>query len=355
MNRFVALFASTAGFVGIFAACGGDDVSTVQPQSRGERGETCLARNDCKAGLACINTVCSKNDFDVSPTAKSCDRIDCQETADCCGDRPSEAPVKCANRASICSSPSIPNCVSTSCTSAAQCNGGTCGRGICSTSSTSCDDDSDCVEGTCTSRSCNCQNPAFDPSDPICSDPDCVDVCTLKCEEERCVLDVSCEEDRDCFGNANGRICSSGKCVECTQDDQCTGDGESCVDNRCKEPCTQNEQCPLFHACESGECVEKGCTSDRECILAAGRGEGSSREDARLSKCLPSSKDANIKECKIPCENDGACGSELEVCEAGFCKFVGCDSDEECRTYLGLANEGSDPSRPYVSKAVCRE
>lgn len=377
MNRYLALLASTLGFVAFFAACGGgDDIQTVQPQTRGERGETCLARNDCEAGLACINSVCSKNDFDVSSTAKHCDRIDCSTNEDCCGDKPSEAPAKCANRASICQTPTLPGCTPSTCTSDAQCGAGECGRGFCSNSSASCDDETDCAgvcsggfcsgtgnscttagecdSGTCQSRSCQCQNPAYEPTDPICSDPECTDVCVLKCDEEQCVPDVSCEVDSDCLGNANGRICDAGRCVECNDDEQCLGDNDSCVNNVCTEPCTQNEQCPLFHSCTDGECVESGCTSDRECILAAGRGSGS-REDARLSKCLPSADNKDIKECKIPCENDGACGSELEVCEAGFCKFVGCDSDEECRTYLGIENQNRNGAQPFVSRAVCRE
>lgn len=382
MNRFVALLASSLVFTLSFVACGGDDetVQTIQPQTRGQRGETCLARNDCEAGLACINSVCSKNDFDISSTAKHCDRIDCQADDDCCAGKPREAPAKCANKASICNSPSLPDCVQTSCTSDSACGAGECGMGQCSNTFTSCDANSDCTDtcnttsgfctnnsgrscttsadctGTCQSRVCNCENPAYDPSDPICTDPDCDgEVCMLKCEDEACVLDVSCEADQDCLGNPAGRYCDAGKCVQCKDDEQCTGDGQSCVQGVCKEPCTQNEECPLFHACQEGSCVETGCTSDRECVLAAGRGQGASREDARLSKCLPSSENPDVKECKIPCENDGACGSELEVCESGYCKFVGCDNDEECRTYLGLENQGQSPSQPYVSKAVCRE
>lgn len=381
MNRFAGLLLTTAAFVGGFAACGGDDeAQTVQPQTRGERGESCEARNDCVSGLACINHTCSKNDFDVKSTAKHCDKVDCATNEDCCGGRPTEAPAKCQNRASICSSSQLPGCTSSlSCESDNECGGGECGTGQCSNTFSSCDANSDCSDtcntstgfcnqqsgrscttsaqctGTCESRRCDCTNPQYDPSDPICSDPDCTeDVCRLKCEDEACVVDVSCEEDMDCLGSGTGRHCESGACVECTDDEECTGEGESCVENRCKAACTQNEECPLFHSCTGGTCVETGCTSDRECILAVGR-NGESGEDARLAKCLPSAADANVKECKIPCENDGACGSELEVCEGGFCKFVGCDSDEECRSYLGLANETSNPAQPWISKAVCRD
>ena len=382
MNRLAALLMTTAAFVGAFAACGGDDTETqtVQPQTRGERGESCEARNDCEAGLACINHTCSKNDFDVKSTAKHCDRVDCSTSADCCGERPTEAPAKCANRAVICGSPSLPGCSATSCESNAECGGGECGTGQCSNTFSNCDADGDCSDtcntttgycsqqtnkacttsasckGTCNSRRCDCENPAYDPSDPICRDSDCSeDVCKLKCENEACVADVSCERDVDCLSSGAGRYCESGACVACRSDEECGVEGQSCVDNRCKAACTQNEECPLFHACDSGSCVETGCTSDRECILAVGR-KAESGEDARLAKCLPSAADANVKECKIPCENDGACGSELEVCEAGFCKFVGCDTDEECRSFLGLADQTtSNPSQPWISKAVCRD
>ncbi len=42
------------------------------------------------------------------------------------------------------------------------------------------------------------------------------------------------------------------------------------------------------------------------------------------------------------------------MCEDGYCKFIGCKTDEECRSYLGIANETTSDIKPYVSKAVCR-
>jgi hypothetical protein len=215
----------------------------------------------------------------------------------------------------------------------------------------------DCVYNgqTCINRSCNCANPNYNPADPICTDTDCTDICTLRCQEERCVEDSSCEEDIDCiqFGQP---FCLDAVCVECMADEDCNETlGETCIENRCDTPCLQDAECPLFQRCDidTGECIEFGCTTDRECVLAASRGNIPSGEDARLARCLPSDEDAAIYACKIPCENDGSC-AQFEICEQGFCRFIGCDNDEECRAYLGLQN--IDPEiLGFTPRAVCRQ
>ena len=63
------------------------DAQKVQPETRGKRGETCLARNDCDTGLACLNGICAKNEFNIDVTAKQCTRVECETTDDCCGDK----------------------------------------------------------------------------------------------------------------------------------------------------------------------------------------------------------------------------------------------------------------------------
>src|ERR1041384_8713958 len=74
------------------------DAQKIQPDTRGKRGETCLARNDCDTGLACIGGVCAKNEFNISVAPKQCTRVECSEDADCCGDRATSAPSKCRGR-----------------------------------------------------------------------------------------------------------------------------------------------------------------------------------------------------------------------------------------------------------------
>ena len=375
-----ALICALSVVVGLaFVGCG-NDAQKVQPETRGKRGERCQARNDCESGLACLNSVCAKNDFGLTVLPKQCDRIECAADTDCCGDKPQAAPKKCNARDETCNSPLIAGCVQTLCTTSATCNGGTCPMGTCSNGGT-CSTKADCADtcavdgfctknsflscvtdahcsGSCSTRACNCQNPAYNPADPICSDPDCKDICLLRCESELCVKDNSCKLDTDCFG-VGLKLCDVDHCVQCIDDTDCSADkSETCVKGACKKPCTNNEECPVFDACQKGECVYVGCQSDRECILAASHGTGAatpgSTEDARLLKCLPSEADPKISTCKVPCENDGSCGSQFDVCDKGYCKFVGCETNEECRAYLGIANQTTTDAKPFVATAVCR-
>jgi hypothetical protein len=388
-----------------FTGCS-KDAQKIQPDTRGKRGENCQARNDCETGLACLNGICAKNEFNIDVIAKQCDRIECSADVDCCGDRLTEVPEKCVGREHICNEPIAAGCVAGgSCTDNTDCNGGTCPMGFCSgvgQANAMCETAADCkrdtcvggicaISGyactvatqttdcvyyntlpTCSTRSCNCQNPDYMPSEEICSDPECEDVCLLRCEESLCVTDKSCKKDADCLA-VGLTSCDGGRCVECTTNKDCDVDAdETCEKGLCHKPCKQNEECGLFEECQSGDCVYVGCTSDRECILAASRGSEvdpptggdaqtaiiSGGDDPRLYKCLPSDiasdSDAGINTCKIPCENDGACG-QFQVCDKGYCKFVGCKDDEECRAYLGIANQTTSELKPYVATAVCRE
>jgi len=393
VRSFIALLSVVSLFS--FVGCS-KDPTKVEPETRGKRGENCQARNDCQSGLACLNGICGTNEFSIGVAPKQCDRIECATTDDCCGDKPTEAPAKCNARATTCTS-TFPGCSpSQVCTSDAACGGeggicrpaaatGTCSGGnlsgltcetatdcqdlcvadTCSYSGDVCTANTDCLyysaaTSTCTkpSRTCNCTNPDYNPNAAICSDPDCISLCTLRCEEERCVPDLSCEDDTDCSGSAP--FCWRTQCVQCKADEDC-GTGKSCDEGVCHAPCKHNEECSAFYECnaDSGECEYAGCKSDRECILAAtGNNQGAqatpSGEDPRLLKCLPSEADPNIKACKIPCENDGSCGAQ-SVCDGGYCKFIGCETNEDCRAYLGLVGQMPTAAKPFVPTAVCRE
>lgn len=358
-----------AGMVGA-VSCADDSQQTVEPATRSARGESCQARNDCQSGLACVNGTCSKNDFDVEVNSKHCDLVDCETDKDCCGDKPRNAPAKCSARQEVCTS-TFADCTTTYCDSNSDCGDGSClgyctisgnrcGRNsdcyenvcvnnYCSYSGTYCLDDNNCVENSCEYKQCDCSNPDYDPSDPICTDPDCEDLCTLSCEGERCVPDTSCEDDVDCFGQS-ADICDDGRCVECLEDEDCNEDAdETCERGVCQRPCKEDEECPLFHACEKGECVERGCGTDNECILAL-----RSLDEPRLAKCVPSDSGEGISVCQVPCETDTEC-AQFEVCESGYCVFIGCKTHEECRAFFGLENEETDDNKPYITKAVCRD
>lgn len=380
--------------VTVLAASGcSKDAQKIQPDTRGKRGETCLARNDCDSGLACISGICSQNEFAIGVEPKQCTRIECEEDVDCCGDKLTEVPEKCAGRDQICDPANrlIEGCTTTTCTSNTVCNGGTCTPGTCSGTGDPCETATDCgtntcvipvgeasgtcsqtltfctsnlncTPPTCSTRFCNCQNPDYDPTADICTDPMCEDVCLLRCTDNLCLEDKSCKTDNECLA-LGLQICDGGRCVECTTDKDCdVKNDETCEKGICTKPCTQNEECGLFEECQKGDCVYVGCTSDRECILAASRNSAPENpgttaavsggaDDPRLYQCL-ATEGSKYKTCKIPCENDGSCG-QFQVCDGGFCKFIGCETDEECRSYLGITNQMTSDSHPYIATAKC--
>jgi hypothetical protein len=374
MVRALALLALVGGFA--TTACSKDKTSKIEPEARGQRGESCQARNDCASGLACLNGTCTQDEFPISVDARHCDRIDCETDQDCCGDVPTEAPGQCADYSLICEQYTLSACSTSYCETDTDCGGGSCSLGLyCSNTSADCVSDADCTDicsggyclysggacsvdtdcalGVCSGTPyCDCTNPAYDPTAAICSDPACdTDVCIYRCDEDqRCSVDTSCESDGDC--SSLSPRCVEGACVECADDADCDEeDGERCLSGSCEAPCVYNEECDLMEACDGGECVPRGCESDRECVLFYARfGDGA--EDARLYKCLPSDDDPSLKECKVPCESDGGC-QEFEACDGGYCKFVGCTTADECRWWLNLANEGDGTE--WTSRAVCRE
>ncbi len=261
----------TVALVGIaFAvvACSEDSPQAVTPAQKSQRGETCGTRNDCRDGLACIQSRCVQDEYPIAATAKECVLIQCTTTADCC--------------------------------------------------------DNFVPPSSCESYKMSC-----DAGDQVyCEFYEQSCVCNQECQNEQCVLPTpECMEDIDCIF---GGVCEAGACVECRADEDCP-EGGRCVGNVCQGACTRNEECALFHSCQDGQCVETGCTSDRECILFTG--------DAQ-STCSDGT-------CRVPCESNSQCG-QLQVCDEGVCVFIGCETDAECRTYLQVQFQEN------VS-AVCRD
>jgi hypothetical protein len=337
--------------------------------------------------------ICQPADFDVEATMKECYIVDCESTDDCCGDRETEAPAKCRDRDIYCTS-TIAGCdtIENDCISPSDCTGGsicqgtrTCAFrntaicvddsdcaetcefpigmggaptfGTCSIRGTQCSTDSDCsyATDTCSPGFCSCSNPNWDSSHPICSDPDCDDVCTLVCEGRRCVEDTSCESNADCGGVRD--ICADrGDCVQCETNADCDdpndeedNDDECSDDGSCFRPCQGDAECPMFHACEQGDCNYVGCRTTQECILL---GTNAGIQDPRLLTCTQN--DNGIGTCAIQCQIDAHCGGN-QKCEDGSCKYIGCAEDTDCYSLLNLNNWVRDDFTPWVPEAVCME
>ncbi len=241
------------------------------------RQQTCSNSGDCKDGLLCVNQTCIQNDYPVEATAKECIVIECEADADCCANF--EAPNFCAQYIADC---------------ADQGAGGFFGFDPCETA-----------------------------NGPACT-------CTQKCDQQLCVTPQGCESDDECT-TPGLPLCdtAASACVECLTVDDCdAADGEKCIANVCDAGCEVNEDCPLFHSCTAGECKDTGCTSDRECILFTRRSDS-------VCKAVEGSE---RKQCSVPCTENAECGP-LQLCKEGECMFLGCETAEECRTYLGIENE----------------
>ncbi len=161
--------------------------------------------------------------------------------------------------------------------------------------------------------------------DPLyCTTYESYCVCPYTCSEDgQCVpIAAGCTDDTDCLTSYQP-YCSVGQCVQCTADSQCTTEGYTCIDGACQEPCTKNEQCLVLETCQSGRCEYTGCTSDRQCILYTG--------DA-ASKCTKE------KTCATPCASNAECSSKGKgyICENDVCTFIGCETADDCRAYLGV-------------------
>jgi hypothetical protein len=240
------------------------------PSSRGDRGESCQARNDCKDGLACITQKCVKSDFMFTAQTKQCFRVQCEADKDCCANF--TAPVNCPTLESNC-----------------RANMGT----------------------DCALFNSQCK-------------------CSQSCQANMCTHASACKTDTDCGSTV--LHCLNGMCVQCKASTDCTSADQQCVAGVCRAGCVNDEQCPLFSACQSGQCIDVGCKSARECYFATKN---------PLSECKSS-------KCITPCDHDAECG-DLELCDQGHCLSVGCESDAECRALLGLQNV------PGGERAVCRE
>jgi len=339
---------------------------------RGRQGIGCTVKNDCAMGLSCIQGVCQPSSFGLTPSDKECVQIDCTSSADCCAGLPTRIPDKCRSRASTCLQ-QLPGCATKACTRSAECAGGgvcvgkcavssgecrgnidclanKCVEGKCSLDFTVCDSDAQCAPNACTGGSCSCENPSYSPNDPICQDPDCDGLCIWSCEDSRCVIPTSCKADADCFGSKPQ--CVDGNCVECSLSTDCSF-GKICVDGSCETPCQDDEQCALFEACQAGECIYVGCRSDRECALvpdvkAIGLTPGT---DPRLLRCHT---DQGVGHCLIPCQTDSQC-EKTDVCSGGLCKYIGCESTDECATILGVHDQVRSNEHPWVASVECRE
>lgn len=251
--------------------------------------QTCSNSGDCQAGLLCINQVCIQNDYPVAATAKECVLVQCSGDEDCCD--PDDLPA---------------------------------------------------TPETCASYQADCE---LDATSTSCLFYDQLCVCQLVCEAESSQCRPKpfvCTSDDDC----GSRTCDipSGNCVECQTDDECSSD-EACIEFQCISGCVDDEDCDLFETCDtdSKRCEHTGCTSDRECILVLNRAD---------AVCKTEDTTTGHPMCNVPCKENAECGTN-NVCEDGECKFLGCETDDECVSYFKARNQiQPDPEDSVKARCV---
>ena len=245
---------------------GGD--AAPAPVSKGKRGESCEFRNDCEAHLACVNEVCILNDYEVPPTAHDCRVIECADADDCCA---RARPPQCDQL------------------------------------------EADCAAGD--QFACN-------QAQQLCGCDD------WACEDNVCSFRVTCANDADCPGQLPQ--CVDRLCRQCASDADCVvfGGGTCDPTGTCLPRCSSRTDCPYFHDCQDGVCVETGCLDDRECMAFL---------RSPLAICTSGV-------CSLRCETDAECnpnGYAFQACVDGQCAYQGCNTAEECRIFLQVP-PGSD-------------
>lgn len=285
------------------SGCGSDTPTESAPVRLARKGEVCATTNDCAPGLACLPDtsgvgragVCVIGVFNVPETSKECAVVECQVAADCC-----EPPA--AN---------------------------------CDLLKEACDADRDAgTSGTSTACTQYEQQCLCDTNQRACESGKCV---------TKCVNDSTCA-----FAGSPGGKCLGGKCAQCASDDDCGSSDLICVSGKCQSPCQGDGDCPGFDRCLGGRCVDGACQTDRECIAATRNVE---------AKCGTDGK------CIVPCQSDPECGSPKDYgffsCVDGQCKYMGCESDKDCRLYvesLGpIGSSGGTGGLTSNQHIVCRE
>lgn len=242
-------------------------------------GESCQATNECDSELVCVASRCVQNEFPISPSSNVCVTLECSTDAEC--------------------------------------------------------DDEVVTSFLCDQLEQDC---AFGDGDACLRyEEECIQ--TFRCSRGVCIPEgTGCGSDDDCF-DPNFPACVEQQCRQCRGDGDCDS-GERCDQGLCIPVCQDRFDCPYFHECTGGACVEAGCANDRECVAFLNHA---------LAVC-------NDRQCTIPCRADRDCSTvenyDFTVCDSGVCTYIGCTTDAECELQLTESRFGSrNPSAQCMSRS----
>ena len=163
--------------------------------------------------------------------------------------------------------------------------------------------------------------------------------CQAKCVEAKCA-----EPGMKCVANACTHSCTDP--LGCPNGQWCFGgvkaddgtEGQFCVTPRAK--CSKDEQCSaaLNQKCIGGDCRLTGCANNADCAAVSGPCVKDSSGDATKNYC-----DQNIKLVNEgdKCATSSECDTDRYSCVAGACRFVGCQTHDDCAG-IGLCQSAKD-------------
>jgi hypothetical protein len=327
-----------------FAAC-----SRGSPTTDGETA-SCVADTDCATGQVCTDGVC----FDKPA-------VTCTKNSDCTGG------ATCNLLKGVCESTGTGTTGGSgaSCTTKYDCpDGQACPSGKCVVPATTCRQDADCARGQICNFSQKCEA-GCNPNEPrdcaapklchpqkfvceVCSQTNpCPKTATgqaQQCFSGTCRVATTCTTTQDCVSKgADGAVCKSGVCVNCTQLADCNVDPYK-GDTATRTPgriCTQAGICQLV------TCTDANCKS---ALGNLGYCDASTSTCQKYG-CLSSSDCASTQECNVQqrvcvpkggCVNaalstcQSQCQSQQKVCNTATCTCSGtggggsCAQDADC-------------------------
>lgn len=212
------------------------------------------------------------------------------------------------------------------------------------------------------------------PTDKRCINEQCVNPC---------LYDNECSPRAECLAQNHMAVC---KCPhglignpyidckpeikhECIYDTDCSST-LACIDNKCKDPCTELTPCNLPSKCQV---IPSAPVRTMICIcpdgyISSGSGTCKPIENIRVIGCISDSDCASEKSCiNSICRDPCNCGQNsvcrikehkpICTCEQGYdgnpeigCVKVGCSSDDECSGHQYCANK---QCTPVCKSGVC--
>ncbi len=314
--------------------------------SRGEHGECvqCITQEDCPGGLQCQDGQClffCASDADCP--GRHCNLetqlcVDCLEISHC------SLGTICLDN--VC----VPGCTSSrDCPDDLLCDTHAGDHGAC----VQCLEDGDCIvtnqscrDGVCVTLCLSdqdCPGQRCETVSGQCVDCLIIDDCQLGniCDEfHQCV--PGCFTSRDCPVPllCDPQLGPHGTCVECLVDSDCDS-GYKCVQNRCVQSCTSDNDCPIGY-CDiaSGKCVE--CLSDSHCAIGYVCVSSSCTPGCRDDNGCPTGEKCDLSTTPghcVDCLSDTDCQPD-GTCSGGVCVYPGKQCGEACTYGAGECAQG---------------